>query len=154
MLGDMNPITTRRTVDAPVERVWQMSTDIERWPETISGIKSVEVLVDGDFRPGVRWRETRSMFGREETEEMWVTEVDPQRSYTVESDAHGAHYRSTFTFTATSPQQTEVELTFGGEPQTTVARILAKLTGPLASRSVAKALQQDLDDLAEAAEKA
>lgn len=149
----MTTVTTQRTVQAPTERVWALATDIARWPETLSGVDRVEVLSGDGFGPGTRWRETRTMLGRQATEEMWVTAVDPGRSYTVEAESHGARYVSTFTFTATTPQQTEVVLTFGAEPQGTVAKVLAKVTGPLASRSVAKALQKDLDDLAAAAEK-
>jgi carbon monoxide dehydrogenase subunit G len=153
MLGGMNTVTTRKTIQAPADRVWALATDIARWEQTISGIDRVEVLGNGEFGQGTRWRETRTMFGREATEEMWVTAVEPGRSYTVEAESHGAHYVSTFTFTATTPGQTEVVLTFDAQPQSTLARVLAKVTGPLASRSVAKALHKDLDDLAAAAEK-
>ncbi|MDQ4006766.1 MAG: SRPBCC family protein [Actinomycetota bacterium] len=150
----MSAVTTRRTVDAPAERVWAVATDIGGWERTISGINQVELLSDGDFGTGTRWRETRTMFGREATEEMWVTAVDPGRSYTVEAESHGAHYVSTFTFTATTPEQTEVALTFDAQPQGTVAKVLAKVAAPVAQRSVAKALRQDLDDIAVAAERA
>lgn len=150
----MSAVTTRKTIDAPAERVWALATDIARFPETLSGVNSVEVLTEGAFAPGTRWRETRTMFGREATEEMWVGTVDPGRSYTVEAESHGMRYLSTFTFTAATPERTEVVLTFDGRAQGTVAKVMAMVTGPLASRSVGKALQQDLDDLAVAAEKA
>jgi carbon monoxide dehydrogenase subunit G len=150
----MSNVTTRRTIQAPAERVWALATDIPRSAQTLSGVNRIEMLSEGDFGPGTRWRETRTMFGREATEEMWVTEVDPGRAYTVEADSHGAHYVSTFAFTAVTPQQTEVVLDFGAQPHGTVAKVLAKVTGPVASRSVAKALQKDLDDLAAAAERA
>jgi ribosome-associated toxin RatA of RatAB toxin-antitoxin module len=149
----MHSVTARRTIQASPEQVWALATDIARWPDTISGVDRVEVLSEGDFGPGTRWRETRTMLGREATEEMWVTATDPERFYTVEAESHGAHYVSTFTFTETAPEQTEVVLKFSGRPQSTVARVLAKVTGPVASRSVAKALQKDLDDLAAAAER-
>ncbi len=151
--GRMSTVTTRRTIQAPAERVWALATDIPGSAETMSGINRIEMLSEGAFGPGTRWRETRTMFGREATEEMWVGTVDPGRSYTVEAESHGARYRSTFTFTAVTPRQTEVVLEFGAQPQGTVAKVLAKVTGPVASRSVAKALQQDLDDLAAAAER-
>jgi uncharacterized membrane protein len=153
MLGGMHSVTARRTIQAPAEQVWALATDVRHWPDTITGIDRVEVLSEGDFGPGMRWRETRTMFGREATEEMWVTATDPERSYTVEAESHGAHYVSTYTFSQTAPEQTEVVLTFSGRPQSRVARVVATVTGPVASRSVAKALQKDLDDLAAAAER-
>ena len=149
----MHSVTARRTIQAPAEQVWALATDIRHWPDTISGINRVEVLSEGDFGPGTRWRETRTMFGREATEEMWVTATDPERSYTVEAESHGAHYVSTYTFSETTPEQTEVVLTFSGRPQSTVAKVMAKVTGPMATRSVAKMLQKDLDDLAAVAER-
>jgi uncharacterized membrane protein len=146
-------VTTRKTVEAPVERVWALATDIPGSPQMLSGVERVQMVSAGEFGPGTRWRETRTMFGREATEEMWVTDVAPGRSYTVEADSHGAHYVSTFTFTSATPDRTDVVLTFEGRPHGTLAKVLATVTGPLAQRSVAKALQKDLDDLAAAAER-
>ena len=149
----MSGVTTRRTIQAPAERVWELATDIAGAERTMSGIDRVEMLSEGAFGPGTRWRETRTMFGRPATEEMWVTAVDEGRSYTVEAESHGAHYVSTFTFTAVSPDRTEVVLGFDARPLSTVTKVLAKVNAPLASRSVTKALQKDLDDLAAAAER-
>jgi uncharacterized membrane protein len=151
--GPMSAVTTHRTIQAPVERVWALATDIPASPQTLTGVDRVEMLSAGDFATGTRWRETRTMFGREATEEMWVTEVDPHRSYTVEAESHGAHYVSTFTFTALSADRTEVALHFDAQPQGRVATVLAKVAAPIASRSVSKALTKDLDDLAAAAER-
>lgn len=149
----MSGVTTRRTIQAPAERVWELATDIAAAERTMSGIDRVEMLSEGAFGPGTRWRETRTMFGRPATEEMWVTAVDEGRSYTVEAESHGAHYVSTFTFTAVSPDRTEVVLSFDARPLSTVTKVLAKVTAPLASWSVTKGLQKDLDDLAAAAER-
>jgi carbon monoxide dehydrogenase subunit G len=148
----MSGVTTSRTIQAPVERVWELATDIAGSEQTMRGIDRVEMLSEGAFGPGTRWRETRTMFGRAATEEMWVTAVDPRRSYTVEAESHGAHYVSTFTFTATSREETEVVLSFDARPLGTVTKVLATVTAPLASRSVGRALRRDLDDLAAAAE--
>jgi carbon monoxide dehydrogenase subunit G len=147
----MTTVNVHRSVQASPARVWSSATDIDRWSETMSGIDAVEVLDKPDFGVGTRWRETRTLMGRQATEEMWVSAVDEGRSYTVESDSHGTHYVSVFTFRPTDTG-TDVEMSFTGEPSSPVARVLAAVTGPLARRAVAKALQQDLDDLAAAAE--
>ncbi|WP_225755411.1 SRPBCC family protein [Actinotalea sp. Marseille-Q4924] len=148
----MDHIEVARHVAAPPERVWALATDLAGAPRVLSGVERVEVLTPGPFGVGTRWRETRTMFGREATEEMAVTAVEPQRSYTVEADGSGAHYVSTFTFAPSAGGGTDVVLTFGARPTTRVARVLSALTGPLAQRSVAKALRGDLEDLARAAE--
>ena len=149
----MRTVTARRTIRAPIEKVWAVATDIERWPELISGIEGVHLLTDSPFGRGTRWRETRRMFGSEATEEMWVAEVEPGRSYTVEAENHGARYISTFTFTPAGAGQTEGMVTFTAEPRTKVARVLGTLTSAVAARSIAKTLKADLEDLGAAAER-
>lgn len=148
----MQHIEVTRHVAAPVERVWALATDLAGAPQILSGVDRVEVLTPGPFDVGTRWRETRRMLGRASTEEMAVTAVDPHRAYTVEAESSGAHYVSTFTFTASADGGTDVVLTFGARPTTRAARVVAALTGPLARRPVEQALRGDLADLARAAE--
>lgn len=148
----MPTVTARRTIRAPIDEVWTVATDVERFPESIRGVERVELLTDGAFDEGTRWRETRRMFGREATEEMWVAEVDPGRSYTVEAENHGVRYVSTFTFRPSGAEQTEAVVTFGAQPRTRVARVLGTITNAVAARAVAKTLEGDLEDLGNAAE--
>lgn len=149
----MSDVEVHRRVQAPVEEVWRIATDLESAPRVIRGIDAVEVLTPGPFGVGTRWRETRTMFGRSATEELTVSAVDPGRSYSVEATSSGVHYRSTFSFAPAAEGATEATMTFGGRPTTTVAKVLGALSAPLASRSVAKALRADLDDIAAAAER-
>ncbi|MGM0386150.1 MAG: SRPBCC family protein [Actinomycetota bacterium] len=151
-------LTVTRTVDAPIEAVWAVATDLENVPRTMSGIVRVEVLDGGpsvddgpSFGVGTRWRETRTMMGRDATEEMVVTRADRPNAYTVEADNHGAHYVSTFTFTPVGESRTELSTTFGGTP-TQPQNALSRLMGRLGLRMVRKSLEKDLADLATAAE--
>jgi carbon monoxide dehydrogenase subunit G len=141
-----------RRVAAPVATVWALATDLARAPQVLSGVDRVDVLTPGGFGVGTRWRETRTMFGRQATEELAVTAVEHERSYTVQAAGSGAQYVSTFTFTPTSGG-TVVTVTFGAEATTGVARVHAAVTGPLARRAVERALRDDLEDLARAAER-
>lgn len=144
----------RRTAQATPGHVWSIATDIDSWPDTISGIDAVEVLAGSGFDVGTRWRETRTLLGKQATEEMWVTAVEEGSSYTVEAESRGVRYISVFTFRAAGDGATEIELSFTGQPTGAVAKALGAIAGPVASRSAAKALQGDLDDLAVAAERA
>ncbi len=90
------------------------------------------------------------MFGRESTESMEVTAVDEGRSYTVESTSRGVHYTSVMRVEP-SPEGSQLSWEFGGEPQSTSAKLMA-LFGKLFEGSMRKALAQDLDDIANAAE--
>ena len=144
-------VTVSRTVAAPVETVWAVATDLAAAPETLSGVTRVEVLEGATFGVGTRWRETRTMMGREATEEMVVTEAAAPSSYTVEADNHGVHYVSTFAFAPLGANRTEVTMTFAGTP-TAPQNPLVKLMGRFGLRMVRKTLEQDLADLARAAE--
>lgn len=147
-------VTVTRTIDAPLETVWRLATDLDGMPETLSAVTSVEVLEGGNsFAAGTRWRETRRMMRREATQEMEVTAVDPHRQYVVEADNSGVHYVSTFTFAPAGTGRTEVSMTFTGtptEPQNPIMRVMGKL----GLRVVRKSLERDLDDLATASESA
>lgn len=145
-------VVTRET-SAPPDAVWAVITNIAGSADTLRGVDAVEVLEDpGGFAPGLRWRETRTMMGRTESQEMAVTAVDAaNRSYVVEADAHGAHYRSTMS-AAPAGDGATITMSFGAEPTGTVARILGATLGKLAVGATRRALQQDLDDIAAAAE--
>src|SRR5690606_16565810 len=65
-------------------------------PEVLRNVTRVERMTDGPYAVGTRWRETRRMMGREETEEMWVAESDPLRRTVVAASSGGAEYRTTF----------------------------------------------------------
>lgn len=148
----MPSVEVQRAIAAPRDRVFRIATDLGRLPETISGIETVEVLTDGPFAEGTRWRETRTLYGKQATEEMWVTGFDPPRSYAVEAESHGAHYRTEITF-APEGEGTRVTFVFAARPLSLVARLFSVLSG-LMLKSVRKALEQDLEDLKQAAESA
>lgn len=148
----MKTISVSRHVNAPVERVEALLTDIEHAAEHIRGIKRVEMLTEGPFGVGTRWRETRVMFGKEATEEMEVTEYVPQKYYAVEAESHGTRYRSVFKFEP-SNGGTNVTLEFGATPISRFARAMSHLSGLMAG-TVIKFIEEDLADVARIAESA
>ena len=70
----MKTLTCSVEVNAPAARVWDLITDIEHAHEFIPGIKAIEILGDKKSGLGLRWRETRVMFGKEATETLEITE--------------------------------------------------------------------------------
>ena len=84
------------------------------------------MLSEGPFGEGTRWRETRMMFKKESTEEMWVSSFDPPKSYTVDAESHGMKYSTRFLF---EPQEggTQVSWEFTGTPQSLGAKLMSPL---------------------------
>ncbi|WP_190122140.1 SRPBCC family protein [Streptomyces inusitatus] len=145
-------VVVERRIAAPAERVWSALTDLERAPEVLSGVESVELLSPGPFGVGTRWRETRRMLGTSATEEMWVTASEPPLGYVVEAESRGAHYVSDFALRPAGPEATDVRMTFTARPPGGAAGLLAKVFGALGARAVAKAIARDLADVAAAVE--
>lgn len=150
----MDVTVTRRTT-APPDVVWSVATDIEGTVEVLEGVTGVERLDGGDgFGPGLRWRETRVLFGREASEELEITAVEEGRSYTAEAESGGTRYHSVL---RVEPAETGslVTMTFGAEQAR--RRLLGRIADRVGAtrameRATSKALQQDLDDIVAAAE--
>lgn len=49
-------IEANTEVDAPVARVWEVLTDVERWPAIIETVTSIEPLTPGPLATGSRYR--------------------------------------------------------------------------------------------------
>jgi carbon monoxide dehydrogenase subunit G len=148
----MSELSVSRDVSVSPEELWGLITDLDRSPNVISAVTSVERLDDGaGFEVGTKWRETRLIFGRESTEVLEVTEMDQGRSYTVEADSGGAHYRSVITVEP-APAGSTITITFGAEAAGAVSKVLAGTIGRLFDGGTRQALVQDLDDIAVVAE--
>lgn len=148
----MNEITVTRDTFATPQEVWAVMTDIEGSTETITGIEKIERLDGGDsFAPGMRWEETRTLFGKTATETLEITAVDEGRSYVVEADSGGTHYRSVMSVEPNGTGAT-ITMTFGAESSGRVSRFLARTVGKAFEKATRKALEQDLADIAAAAE--
>jgi carbon monoxide dehydrogenase subunit G len=132
--------------------VWAVVTDLEGSVDTLSGVTAIERLDGSDgFEVGTRWRETRAMFGREASEELVVTAVEPGRSYTVAADNRGTHYTSVLSVEPTDAGA-RIRMTFGAEQAGRLGRLMARTVGRAFESATRKALEQDLADIAAAAE--
>lgn len=144
-----------RHTSASPDEAWAVLTDVEGSVEHLSAVTAVQRLDDIEgFGVGSRWRETREMFGREASEELEVTAVEEGRSYTVEADNRGTHYTSVVTVEPDGAGS-RITMTFGAEQSSgRFGRLVARTVGKAFEGATRKALQQDLDDVAAAAEAA
>lgn len=144
-------IENRITINAPIEDVWAVFTDLENAAQRMVGINAIELIEHGNaFQVGTRWRETRTLFGKEATEEMWVVASDPPHSYTVEAESRGTHYTTTYSFREVGTG-TAVHSIFVGTPQTAATKVFS-VVGKLFAGATRKMMQKDLEQLKAACE--
>ena len=71
-------IETTVEIDAPPERVWEVMSDVERWPQWTASVARAQRLDDGPFRMGSRARLKQPKF----PPAVWeVTDIEPGRSF-------------------------------------------------------------------------
>lgn len=147
-------ITVSETIHAPIDRVFAVATNIPDAAETVRGINSIEVLEEaphadnnnGVVGKGFKWRETRTMFGKQATEDMWITEWTPPEGYWVEARSHGCHYVSSFTFEDLGSSSTRMTMSFDGTPETFGAKVMMKIFSFM-NKKLTQCLVDDLADI-------
>ena len=143
-------LTVTRRIHATPQRVWDIVSDIEHSPNVISGIERVELLTGKNVMVGMRWNETRMMFGRESTELLEITSFEPPHAYVVEAHSCGAHMLTEIRCESAENDSTDLTITLRTKPTTFLSRLLKPLA-KLAMKSIRKHLNRDLDDIAAAA---
>src|SRR5689334_23124496 len=141
------------TIDATRAAVWSAMTDIESSPKIIRGIQSIEILE----RPaaglvGLKWRETRILFGKPAAVDKWITEAAENELYKTRAESDGSVFLSTMTISESGGAVT-LRSTHVAEPQSSIARVLSIPMGFLFKGMATKALQQDLNDIKAAVER-
>jgi len=146
----MSTITVSNQVGAPVDKVFQLFTDIEHGPAHVTGIKNIEMLTTGPVHLGSRWRETRDVLGRRDSAEMEITAFERNRMYTITHHKAGIRIDTTFWFEAAAggtKVSVEFELDAGGVPP----GLLAPLGWAIGGK-VEDVLKHDLSDLKQSVE--
>ena len=131
--------------------VWDAITTIEKASEIVSGIDGIEV-VEKPARGlvGLRWRETRTLFGKPATAEKWITDAVENEFYKTRAESDGFLFLSTMRISESSGT-TILTSSHDSQPQGIVARIKA-LPMFLFAGVARKALMQDLNDIKSAVE--
>jgi carbon monoxide dehydrogenase subunit G len=144
--------TAQVDIKAGKEAVWKVITDFENAVDRISGIEKLVI----DERPdhglvGLRWTETRTMFGKTATETMWITAAEEESYYDTRAESHGAVYTSRISVQENNGS-TMLTMDFHGAPQTFGGKVMMFLMGWMFRGATRKALQQDLEDIKAAVE--
>lgn len=140
-------VSSQVDINASAKTVWNVVTDIENSANTISAIQKVEILEKPKAKlVGLKWRETRTMFGKTATEVMWITGAAEASHYETRAESHGSIYTTRITL---QPHEggTRLQMDFEGKPVTFGAKLMWGLMGFMFKGATRKALQKDLDDI-------
>src|SRR5262245_15454832 len=140
------------TINGSKAAIWAAISNIEKAPETISGIEKIEVLEKpANGLVGLRWRETRTLFGKPATAEKWITDAAENEFYRTRSESNGFVFLSTLRISESSGGAT-LTSSHDFQPQGIIARLQSIPMGLLFKGVARKAILQDLSDIKAAVE--
>jgi hypothetical protein len=146
----MMRVEAQVTISGSKAAVWAALTDIERAEAMIRGIEKIEVLErPASALVGLKWRETRMMFGKPATVEKWITDAT-ESAFETRAEDGGYVFLTTNRIeerdgavTVTSCHETK--------PQGFVASLKA-MPLFLFKGTIKKAILEDLNDIRSAVE--
>jgi hypothetical protein len=142
------------TIHGSRAAVWSAVSDIENAAKIVSGIQNVDIVE----RPakglvGLRWRETRILFGEPATVEKWVTDAADNEFYTARATEKGFVFLTT-TRVSEGPDGIIVTSSHDSLPQTFAAKMQSIPMALFFRGVIRKAIMQDLNDIKAAVERA
>src|SRR5881296_421667 len=140
------------TINGSKAAIWAAITNIANASEIISGIEHIEVLdKPANGLVGLKWRETRKLFGKSATAEKWITDAAENEFYKTRAESDGFVFLSTISISESSGGIT-LTSSHDSKPQGIIARLLSIPMGFLFKGVAKKALLQDLNDIKAAVE--
>lgn len=103
--------TNTLTMDAPAELIWELNTDVERWPARTPTVQSVRRLDDGPFQVGSRARIKQP---GQRTATWTVTRMIPEQEFSWQSKRRGLVLTGTHRVETAGPETCntlEIEVT-------------------------------------------
>jgi hypothetical protein len=139
------------TINGSKAAIWAAITNIANASEIISGIENIEVLEKpANGLVGLKWRETRMLFGKPASAEKWITDAAENEFYKTRAEDKGFVFISTIRISESSGGIT-LTSSHESKPQGVVAKL--KSTPMFLFKGVVKkALLQDLNDIKSAVE--
>jgi uncharacterized membrane protein len=118
------------TIDAPVDQVWRLNTDVAAWPAYTPTMQSVHRLDDGPLRVGSQARIKQPA----QKPTVWtVTRLEPGREFSWQSVRRGLTLTGTHRVT---PDGHGCRNTLQVEVTGALARPFALLIGPAVRRAI------------------
>ena len=140
------------TINGSREAIWTAITNIENATEIISGIKKIEVLEKpANGLAGLRWRETRILFGKPATVEKWITDAAENAFYKTRAEDGGFLFLTTMSISESRNGSMTLTSSHESKPRSLVARLSVPMLH-LFRGVIKKAILQDLNDIKSAVE--
>ena len=136
----MTRTTVTRTIDAPIELVFDTIANINNFAKAVPHIVKTEFVSDVTSGVGTRFRETRLMKGRQATTELEVTEYVPNDHVRIVSDTGGTLWDTVFTVRPDGGQ-TRLDMVMDAHAH----KFIPKLINPLIKGVIKKAIEDDMD---------
>ena len=139
-----------RVVNAGIDRVFEVFTDLEGSLSRCKGITRIEMVTSGPVDKGTIYKETRQVYSRESTETLEFTEFEPPSHWVITGVSCGARFSSRFDLQPEG-EGTRVIVNVNVKPLNPVAWFMS-LLAPLLNGTMKRAINQDLDTLASLAD--
>jgi hypothetical protein len=147
-------VETQVSINGSKAAIWAAIANIENASETISGIEKIEVIEKpASGLVGLRWRETRMLFGKPATVEKWITDAAENAFYKTRAESDGFVFLSTMSISESSSGSITLTSLHDSQPQGIVAKLMSIPMGLLFKGVAKKALLQDLNDIKSAVER-
>ena len=139
------------TIHGSKAAIWAVITDIENASAIIRGIDNIEMLEKpAHGLVGLRWRETRMLFGKPATAEKWITDAAENEFYKTKAEDSGFVFFTTKRISESNGVVTLAE-SHESRPQTFVRKLSIPMMF-LFKGVMKKAILQDLNDIKAAVE--
>ena len=146
-------ITVDVEIDGPKSKVWTAITDTDNWINMISGIIDLKILhKPEEGLVGLKWSETRKVFGKESSETMWITDCLTGEYYCTRAESSGVIY-STKMAISEAGSKTLLTMTFSGTSDSRLKRMLSSIMGIFIKKPMLKMLEKDLAEIKQFVEK-
>ena len=140
------------TIEGSRAAVWAACADIANAAAIVRGIEGIEVLEKpAHGLVGLKWRETRMLFGKPASVDKWITEAAENEFYKTRAESDGFVFLSTLRLSGLDGAIT-LSSAHESRPQSLVARFVSLPMVFLFRGVMKKALLQDLVDIKAAIE--
>lgn len=133
----MKPIILTKSINAPINLVFNSIAHIEEFAKIVNDIVDVEFLSENKTGLGARFRETRMMKGKKATTELEVTEYKVDEKIRLVAEAGGTIWDTLFTVKEENGK-TILAVTMNASAKNLFAKLINMLIAGMVTKSIDK----------------